>query len=138
MDRIAVSGTVDAGSIPAWSATYKDLLKCTNKSSAGKQRPPAELISEGLFSGEVASKVANKIYEISLGSQVITITHLPQVACLSKNHVKISKFSAKGRTFTQIKELNLDEKIYEIASLISGGKVSEKQLEYAKEMVMNR
>ena len=51
MDRIAVSGTVDAGSIPAWSATYKGLLKCTNRSSAGKQRQPAELISEGLSSG---------------------------------------------------------------------------------------
>lgn len=90
------------------------------------------------ISGEVASKVANKIYEISLFSQVITITHLPQVACLSKNHVKISKYSAKGRTFTQIKELNLDEKIYEIALMISEGKVTPSQLEYAKEMVLNK
>ena len=90
------------------------------------------------ISGEVASKVANKIYEISLFSQVITITHLPQVACLSKNHVKISKFSAKGRTFTQIKELTLDEKIYEIALMISEGKVTPSQLEYAKEMVLNK
>ena len=90
------------------------------------------------ISGEVASKVANKIYEISLFSQVITITHLPQVACLSKNHVKISKYSAKGRTFTQIKELSLDEKIYEIALMISEGKVTPSQLEYAKEMVLNK
>ena len=90
------------------------------------------------ISGEVASKVANKIYEISLGSQVITITHLPQVACLSKNHIKISKNVSKNRTFTQIKELNLDEKIYEIALMISEGKVTTSQLEYAKEMVMNK
>ncbi len=90
------------------------------------------------INGEVASKVANKIYEISLSSQVITITHLPQVACLSKNHVKISKTINKGRTFTQIKELNLDEKIYEIALMISEGKVTNSQLEYAKEMVMNK
>ena len=90
------------------------------------------------INGEVASKVANKIYEISLSSQVITITHLPQVACLSKNHVKISKTVNKGRTYTQIKELNLDEKIYEIALMISEGKVTNSQLEYAKEMVMNK
>ena len=90
------------------------------------------------INGEVASKVANKIYEISLSSQVITITHLPQVACLSKNHVKISKTINKGRTYTQIKELNLDEKIYEIALMISEGKVTNSQLEYAKEMVMNK
>ena len=90
------------------------------------------------ISGEIASKVANKIYEISLISQVITITHLPQVACLSKNHIKISKAINKGRTFTIIKELNLDEKIYEIALMISEGNVTKSQLEYAKEMVMNK
>ena len=88
------------------------------------------------ISGEIASKVAHKIYEISLNTQVISITHLPQVAALSKNHIKISKEIKNKRTFTYIKYLNLDEKIYEIASLISGEKVSEKQLEYAKEMVL--
>ena len=88
------------------------------------------------ISGEIASKVAHKIFEISLNTQVISITHLPQVAALSKNHVKISKEIKNNRTYTYIKYLNLDEKIYEIASLISGGKVSEKQLEYAKEMVL--
>lgn len=90
------------------------------------------------ISGEIASRVAKKIYEISLNTQVISITHLPQVAALSKNHVKISKEIKNNRTFTYIKYLSLNEKIYEIASLISGGKVSEKQLEYAKEMVLNK
>ena len=89
------------------------------------------------ISGEIASRVAHKIFEISLNTQVISITHLPQVAALSKNHVKISKEIKNNRTYTYIKYLNLDEKIYEIASLISGGKVSEKQLEYAKEMVLS-
>ena len=90
------------------------------------------------ISGEIASRVARKIFEISLNTQVISITHLPQVAALSKNHVKISKEIKNNRTFTYVKYLSLDEKIYEIASLISGGKVSEKQLEYAKEMVLNK
>lgn len=89
------------------------------------------------ISGEIASRVAHKIFEISLNTQVISITHLPQVAALSKNHVKISKEIKNNRTYTYIKYLNLEEKIYEIASLISGGKVSEKQLEYAKEMVLS-
>ena len=88
------------------------------------------------ISGEIASKVAHKIYEISLTTQVISITHLPQVAALSKNHVKISKDIRNNRTYTSIKYLNLEEKIYEIASLISNDKVSQKQLEYAKEMVL--
>ena len=90
------------------------------------------------ISGDVASKVANKIKELSYGHQVITITHLPQVASLSDHHIRIAKKVVNNRTYTTIKELSLDEKIYEIASLISSGKVTDKQLEYAKEMVMER
>ncbi|MBR0295179.1 MAG: DNA repair protein RecN [Bacilli bacterium] len=90
------------------------------------------------ISGEVASKVANKIYEISHQSQVIVITHLPQLASLSKHHLKISKFINKGRTYTSIKELSLEERIYEVASLISDGEVTKAQLEYASEMITNK
>ena len=89
------------------------------------------------ISGEIARKVALKIRDLSLNTQVISITHLPQVASLSNQHIKISKNVVKGRTYTTIKELTLDEKIYEIASMISGGKVTDSQLEYAKEMVLN-
>lgn len=88
------------------------------------------------ISGEIARKVALKIKEISLNTQVIAITHLPQVASLSTTHIKISKHIVNNRTYTEIKILNLEEKIKEIASLISGGKISDKQLEYAKEMVL--
>lgn len=90
------------------------------------------------ISGDVASKVAKKIKEIAYSHQVIAITHLPQVASLSDHHIRISKNVSNNRTYTSIKELSLDEKIYEIASLISSGKVTDKQLEYAKEMVMER
>ena len=90
------------------------------------------------ISGDVASKVAKKIKELSYGHQVITITHLPQVASLSDHHIRIAKKVSNNRTYTTIKELSLDEKIYEIASLISSGKVTDKQLDYAKEMVMER
>ena len=89
------------------------------------------------ISGEIAKKVALKIKEISLSSQVIVITHLPQVAALSNNHIKIYKEVKGGRTYTSIKELSLEEKIYEIALMISDGKVTPKQLEYAKELVIN-
>ena len=90
------------------------------------------------ISGEIARKVALKIHDISLTTQVISITHLPQVASLSTHHIKIQKNVIKGRTYTEIKELTLDEKIYEIASMISGGKVTESQLSYAREMVLNK
>lgn len=93
-------------------------------------------IDTGL-SGEAASKVAAKIKEISLESQVIAITHMPQVAARSDHGILIAKEVIGGRTSTRIAELTLEEKIHEVASLISGGKVTQKQLDYAREIVLN-
>ncbi len=88
------------------------------------------------ISGETAQAVARKIREISLSSQVIAITHMPQVASLSDHHILIEKEVKGNRTFSHMKELNLEEKIKQVAYLISGDKITEKQLEYAKEMVL--
>ena len=68
---------------------------------------------------------------------VIAITHMPQVASFSDHHIKISKSIRNGRTYTDIKELGLEEKIREIAFIISDGEPTEKQLDYAREMVLN-
>ncbi len=89
-------------------------------------------------SGEAAYAVSKKIAEIALSRQVIAITHLPQVASFSDHHILISKAVRDGRTYTSIKTLDLEGKIKEIAHLISGGEITEKQLAYAKEMVMNK
>ncbi len=88
------------------------------------------------ISGETAQAVARKIKEISLSTQVISITHMPQVASLSDHHILISKVIKDGRTYAKMKELNLKEKIKQVAYLISGDKITTSQLEYAKEMVL--
>jgi DNA repair protein RecN (Recombination protein N) len=90
------------------------------------------------ISGETAQAVARKIHDISLSSQVIAITHMPQVASLSDHHILISKEIRANRTYAHMKELTLDEKIKQVAYLISGGNITEKQLEYAKEMVLSK
>ncbi len=90
------------------------------------------------ISGLTAEAMARKIQEISLSSQVIAITHMPQVASLSDHHILISKEVKAKRTYAHMKELTLEEKIQQVAYLISGGKVTEKQLDYAKEMVLSK
>ena len=90
------------------------------------------------ISGRSAEAVAKKIKEISLTTQVIAITHLPQVAALSDHAILIRKEVRGNRTYSQIKELTLDEKIEQVAYLISGGKITEKQREYAKELVLDQ
>ena len=90
------------------------------------------------ISGEVAEAVARKIAEIALSSQVIAITHLPQVAALSDHHILVTKSVRDGRTYAGVKELDLEGKIEEVAHLISGEKLTKTQLEYAREMVLSR
>lgn len=92
-------------------------------------------IDTGL-SGEISYKVAKKIHELSLSHQVFAITHMPQVASLADHAIKISKTVKNGRTYTNIQELTLEENIREIAFLISDGHPTDKQMEYAREMVL--
>ncbi len=87
------------------------------------------------ISGKAAEAVARKIYEISKISQVISITHLPQVVAYSSTHILIDKKEIDGRTYVSVKELSKEEKIKEIAKLISNGEVTDRQLEYAKELI---
>ena len=72
-------------------------------------------------SGYVASQVAKKMVEISKQTQVICITHIPQVASTSNHHLFISKNVEDGRTKAHIKELSGNDRINEIATMISGG-----------------
>ncbi|MEQ8196798.1 MAG: DNA repair protein RecN [Clostridiaceae bacterium] len=87
------------------------------------------------ISGRIAQAVGEKIYEISLKHQVLCITHLPQIACLSDNHFYITKDEYKGKTYSRIKILNKDEKISEIAKMIGAAEITETTMAHSKEMI---
>ncbi|MDH8870254.1 DNA repair protein RecN [Staphylococcus epidermidis] len=86
-------------------------------------------------SGQAAQKMAEKMRDIAQYIQVICISHLPQVASMSDHHLLISKASNADRTITQVKELKDENKIDEIARMISGASVTELTRENAKEMI---
>ncbi|MCJ7839366.1 DNA repair protein RecN [Lederbergia sp. NSJ-179] len=86
-------------------------------------------------SGRVAQAIAEKIFQISLHSQVLCITHLPQVAAMADTHFWISKKAESGRTKTQLTILQKQEKINEIARMISGAETTELTKEHAKELL---
>ena len=70
--------------------------------------------------------------------QVICISHLPQVASMSDHHLLISKASHDDRTTTQVKELLDDDRINEVARMISGASVTDLTRENAKEMIAQK
>ena len=109
-------------------------LKCVLSASLFQQTKIFDEIDSGV-SGKVAHAIALKIKQISLSSQVLCITHLAQVASVSDNHLYISKQIKDGRTITLIKELNDEERINEIAKMLSNGKISDASINMAKELL---
>ncbi|MEB6276871.1 DNA repair protein RecN [Staphylococcus gallinarum] len=86
-------------------------------------------------SGQAAQKMAEKMRDLAQHIQVICISHLPQVATMSDYHLLISKASNDDRTTTQVKELTGDERVDEVARMISGASVTELTRQNAKEMI---
>ena len=86
-------------------------------------------------SGKVARAVGQKMKQIGNYCQVISITHLPQVASLATYHFFVDKIVENNITATRIKELTNDEKVFEIAKMLSGESPSEFAIENAKELL---
>ncbi len=85
-------------------------------------------------SGEVAQNMSEVLKELSRNMQVIVITHLPQIAVAGAQHFKVFKTS-KGDINTQVKQLNKQERIYEIAEMIEGKSPSDSALQHAKHLL---
>jgi DNA repair protein RecN (Recombination protein N) len=89
------------------------------------------------ISGKTAAKVANKMKELSKMMQLIVITHLPQVAAKADHHYQIVKIKENNRMVTRIKDLNHDQRVEEIAMMLSDEKLSHFAIEQAK-MLLNK
>lgn len=86
-------------------------------------------------SGRVAQAIAEKIYRVSVNSQVLCITHLPQVASMADSHLFIRKQIVNERTVTSVTVLSQDEKVTEIARMISGVEITDLTTEHARELL---
>ncbi len=93
-------------------------------------------VDSGL-SGKIASNVSDKINDISKKNQVIAITHSPQVASKAHKHWKIEKIIKNDEMTSQIIELNDESRVNEIASLISGNKITETAKKVASDLLKN-
>lgn len=86
-------------------------------------------------SGRVGQAIAEKIYAVSVGSQVLCISHLPQVAAMANHHYYITKKVQNKRTTTSVTILKGEQKVEEISRMIAGIEVTELTKQHAKEMI---
>ena len=86
-------------------------------------------------SGEISNKMAHIMSQMSRKMQVITITHLPQIAAKGNQHYKVYKEEVNHITTTNLKQLSEDERIVEIAEMLSGKSISDSALTHARELL---
>ncbi len=117
---MAVSATASGGEISRLMLSIKAIV-------ASKMQLPSIIFDEvdtGV-SGDVANRMGLLMQEIAKNIQVIAITHLPQVAAKGTSHYKVYKEDDEHSTYTRIKQLNPDERIDELAIMLSGSHVDE-------------
>ncbi|MCM8526481.1 MAG: DNA repair protein RecN [Lentisphaeraceae bacterium] len=85
--------------------------------------------------GVVATKVANKLVELGKQHQIFCITHMPQVAAGGKIHFRVEKNVYKNRTFTEMKLLENEDRVEEIARMLGGSEISSVVKAHAKELL---
>lgn len=86
-------------------------------------------------SGQIASSIGSKMKETARQKQVLCITHLPQVASLADHHLHVTKYEKEGRTVTAVKKLTMEERVHEVARMLSGDNVTESALLNAKQLL---
>lgn len=86
-------------------------------------------------SGEVANEMGSVMQEMATGRQIISITHLPQIAAKGNRHYKVYKQDTELRTETHIRCLSSEERVQEIAMLLSGAAITPEAISAAKALL---
>jgi DNA repair protein RecN (Recombination protein N) len=86
--------------------------------------------------GRVAEQVGQRLKRLSRNSQVLCVTHLPQIACFADHHFYVEKFQRSGRTLTAVKHLeNQRDRAQELARMLSGSRITDAVLKHATDML---
>ena len=85
--------------------------------------------------GEIALAVGEHLFQVSLQKQVLCITHLASIAVRADTHIKVEKFVEGERTITTIRQIDGEEKIHEIARMLSGDSEGKVSLQHAEELL---
>jgi len=86
-------------------------------------------------SGKISDSIAEIMVSLAEKLQVFTITHLPQVAAKGSHHFKVQKVISEGKTYTRLNKLDKEERIQEIAMMLSGNQITPTAIAHAKQLM---
>ncbi|MCE9623860.1 MAG: DNA repair protein RecN [Deltaproteobacteria bacterium] len=105
---------------------------------------PAEEVGSFIFDevdagvgGKVAELIGRKLESLSKKTQVLCVTHLPQIACYAAHHYTVEKTVRQGRTYSEIRHLTRPEREQEIARMLAGVEITPQALKHARELLKN-
>ena len=113
------------------------LMLCIKKVLASSKALPTIIFDEidtGV-SGDVAAKMGEMMKQIGSSTQVISITHLPQIASKGNTHYFVFKQTDAHATYTQMRVLNQTERVEELAKMLSGSNITDAAIENAKSLL---
>lgn len=110
---------------------------CTTETGDSTETLVFDEIDTGI-GGEVAVSVGHHIKQLSKNHQIFCITHLASIASFADTQFKIEKSVKDSVTITSVRELNIEERVTEIARMLSGDELSEASLEHAKSLLKNK
>lgn len=113
------------------------LTLCIKAITAGKLKLPTVIFDEidtGV-SGDIADRMGSMMAEIAAGMQVLAITHLPQVAAKGRSHLLVYKQDEKERTVSNVRRLNPEERVRELARMLSGREINSAALDNARSLL---
>ncbi len=87
------------------------------------------------LAGPLQPLSGRKLQAVSQLSQILCVTHLPQVAAFADHHHRVIKHEVEGRTLTAMECLNADERVQEMARMLGGAQVTDQTLLHAKELI---
>ena len=129
-DHQPVANTASGGEISR-------LMLCLKAMIAGATALPAIIFDEvdtGV-SGDIANKMGDIMHELGTKMQVMAITHLPQIASKGIAHYYVFKKEENDRTITQIKQMDTEERVIEIARMLSGAALTEASMANARDLL---
>lgn len=114
------------------------LKTCTSpRAAAAKSAPPTLVFDEvdAGVGGSAAEAVGRRLKKLSRSSQVICVTHLPQIAGFADHHYSVEKRAAKGRTIAAVEELAPAARTQEIGRMLSGERITPEALRHAEQLI---
>jgi len=134
LEHIASGGELSRVML-ALKASVEATAQSTRKKGSGIPRTLVfDEIDTGI-GGRAAEAVGKKLKELARTSQVLCVTHLPQIATFADHHYLIEKRASGGRTHTSVRHITGEERTEEVARMLSGAKVTESSLKHAEQML---